>query len=45
VELPEGQQRPVQLDGEVTGMTPFEVRLLPGALSVLVGSGFEAKHG
>ncbi|HKA58537.1 MAG TPA: diacylglycerol kinase family protein [Gemmatimonadales bacterium] len=45
VELPDGQERPVQLDGEVTGTTPFEVRLLPGALSVLVGSGFEAKHG
>lgn len=28
--------RPVQLDGEVTGATPFEVRLLPGALTVLV---------
>lgn len=45
VELADGQPRPVQLDGEVTGTTPFEVRLLPGALSVLVGSGFEAKHG
>lgn len=45
VELADGQQRPVQLDGEVTGTTPLEVRLLPGALSVLVGSGFEAKHG
>lgn len=45
VELADGQQRPVQLDGEVTGTTPFEVRLLPGALSVLVGSGFGAKHG
>lgn len=28
--------RPVQLDGEITGDTPFEARLLPGALSVLV---------
>src|SRR6266571_4704550 len=36
VEVPEGAQRPVQLDGEVTGETPFEARLLPGALSVLV---------
>lgn len=28
--------RPVQLDGEVTGTTPFEARLLPGGLTVLV---------
>lgn len=28
--------RPVQLDGEPIGTTPFEARLLPGALSVLV---------
>lgn len=45
VELPDGKQRPVQLDGEVTGTTPFEVRLLPRALSVMVGSGFEARNG
>lgn len=45
VERPDGQLHPVQLDGEVTGTTPFEVRLMPRALSVLVGSGFEAKHG
>jgi len=32
----------VQLDGEVTGTTPFEARLLPGALAVLVGAGFKA---
>jgi NAD(P) transhydrogenase len=35
----------MQLDGEVTGATPFEARLLPGALSVLVGPGFKAHHG
>lgn len=45
VEVPEGMPRPVQLDGEVTGTTPFEARLLPGALSVLVGPGFKAHHG
>jgi len=45
VEVPEGEPRPVQLDGEVTGATPFEARLLPGALSVLVGPGFKAHHG
>jgi len=28
--------QPVQLDGEVCGETPFEARLLPGALSVIV---------
>jgi diacylglycerol kinase family enzyme len=40
-----GPPRPVQLDGEVTGTTPFEARLLPGALSVLVGPAFKAHHG
>jgi diacylglycerol kinase (ATP) len=45
VEVSDGPQRPVQLDGEVTGDTPFEARLLPGALSVLVGPGFQAHHG
>jgi len=45
VEVPEGTPRPVQLDGEVTGTTPFEARLLPGALAVLVGPGFKAHHG
>jgi diacylglycerol kinase (ATP) len=45
VEVPEGAPRPVQLDGEVTGTTPFEARLLPGALAVLVGAGFKAHHG
>jgi diacylglycerol kinase family enzyme len=32
------KQQPVQLDGEVVGETPFEARLMPGALSVLVDS-------
>src|SRR6266576_3449939 len=45
VEVLEGTPRPVQLDGEVTGTTPFEARLLPGALAVLVGPGFKAHHG
>ncbi len=45
VEVPNGGARPVQLDGEVTGTTPFEARLLPGALAVLVGAGFKAHHG
>ena len=49
VEVEEGEpRRLVQLDGEVTGATPFEARLLPGALTVLVGSAFraaEAPHG
>jgi diacylglycerol kinase family enzyme len=45
VEVPDGVARPVQLDGEVTGTTPFEARLLPGALAVLVGPAFKAHHG
>jgi diacylglycerol kinase family enzyme len=45
VQLIEDIPRPVQLDGEVTGATPFEARLLPGALSVLVGPAFKAHHG
>src|SRR5881296_2952258 len=45
VEVPNGAARPVQLDGEVTGTTPFEARLLPGALAVLVGTRFKAYHG
>jgi diacylglycerol kinase family enzyme len=36
VEILAGAEQPVQLDGEVSGETPFEARLLPGALSVLV---------
>ncbi len=36
VETLAGGPRPVQLDGEVVGATPFEAQLLPGALSVLV---------
>jgi diacylglycerol kinase family enzyme len=35
VEVLEGEPRPVQLDGEAAGATPFEARLLVGALSVL----------
>jgi YegS/Rv2252/BmrU family lipid kinase len=45
VEVPDGAPRPVQLDGEVTGTTPFEARLLPGALAVLVGPTFKPHHG
>lgn len=45
VEVPDGPPRPVQLDGEVTGTTPFEARLLPGALAVLVGPSFKVHHG
>jgi diacylglycerol kinase family enzyme len=38
--------RLVQLDGEVIGDTPFEARLLPGALAVLVGPSFKgSRHG
>ena len=36
VEVVAERQQPVQLDGEVVGETPFEARLMPGALSVLV---------
>ena len=44
VEVEGGPPRPVQLDGEVTGTTPFEARLLPGALAVLVGPRFKPHH-
>jgi diacylglycerol kinase (ATP) len=44
VEVPGDAPRPVQLDGEVTGETPFEARLLPGALAVLVGPAFQEHH-
>ena len=44
VEVPGSVDRPVQLDGEVTGTTPFEARLLSGGLPVLVGEGFRAHH-
>ena len=40
--------RPVQFDGEVVGDTPFETRLLPGALTVLVdpaGGWKGSRHG
>jgi len=36
VEVLEGPPRPIQLDGEPWGDTPFEARLLPGALQVIV---------
>jgi YegS/Rv2252/BmrU family lipid kinase len=36
IQVESAQPRPVQLDGEVVGDTPFETRLLPGALTVLV---------
>ncbi len=36
VETVSAPPRPVQLDGEVVGDTPFEIRVLPGALTVLV---------
>jgi len=36
VEVLDGAARPMQLDGEPRGDTPFEARVLPGALSVIV---------
>lgn len=36
VEVLDGAPRPVQLDGELVGTTPFEARLVPGALRVIV---------
>lgn len=46
VEVLEGGARPVQLDGEVAGETPFEARVLPGALHVLVdGAGASRRPG
>jgi diacylglycerol kinase (ATP) len=36
VEVLDGPPGPVQLDGEPRGETPFEARLVPGALTVLV---------
>jgi diacylglycerol kinase (ATP) len=36
VEVLEGPPRPMQLDGEAAGDAPFEARLLPGALHVIV---------
>src|SRR2546422_645273 len=44
VEVLEGPSAPVQLDGEVTGETPFQARLVPGALRVLVDPA-TASHG
>jgi diacylglycerol kinase family enzyme len=34
----------VQLDGEVCGVTPFEAKLIPGALSVLVDPARVPQH-
>src|SRR5204863_61212 len=45
VDVMDGMARPVQLDGDVTGTTPFEARVLPRALSVLVGPAFKAHDG
>ena len=36
VETLHGSPRPVQLDGEVCGTTPFEAQVIPASLSVLV---------
>ena len=36
MEVLEGPPRPMQLDGEPAGDAPFEARLLPGALRVIV---------
>lgn len=36
VEVLGGVERPVQLDGELAGATPFEARLVPGGLRVIV---------
>lgn len=41
----EGVPRPVQLDGEVAGETPFEARVLPGALSVIVDRDARRRRG
>ena len=39
VEVLEGPPQPVQLDGELWGEAPFEARLLPRALAVIVDPG------
>jgi YegS/Rv2252/BmrU family lipid kinase len=36
VEVPDGEPRPVQLDGELAGGTPFDVEVVPGAVTILV---------
>jgi len=36
VEVLDGPSRPIQLDGELAGGTPFETRLVPRALTVIV---------
>jgi diacylglycerol kinase family enzyme len=48
VEVTDGPPDVVQLDGEVVGETPFEARVLPGALTVLVdpaGGWKGSRHG
>jgi len=48
VEVVSDRPRPVQLDGELVGDTPFEIKLLPGALQVLVdpaGAWKGSRHG
>ncbi|HYT70229.1 MAG TPA: diacylglycerol kinase family protein [Gemmatimonadales bacterium] len=49
VEVLEGPPRPMQLDGEPRGDTPFEARVLAGALPVIVdpltASGRPRRHG
>lgn len=48
VEVISDPPRPVQLDGELIGDTPFETRILPGALTVLVdpaGGWKGSRHG
>ena len=49
VETVAGGPQPVQLDGEVCGVTPFEARVIPAALSVLVDPALvprrKARHG
>jgi len=49
VEVLEGPPRPMQLDGEPGGDAPFEARLLPGALPVIVDPGtvpsWKLRHG
>jgi diacylglycerol kinase (ATP) len=42
---PEGAARPVQLDGESAGETPFEARVLPGALAVFVDRDARRRRG
>lgn len=45
VEVLDDTARPVQMDGEAAGETPFEVRLMPGALAVLGAPEFVGQGG